>query len=354
MPFTKFSFLQLAKDFIQLFSSDVAVDLGTANTLVYVKGRGIVLDEPSVVAIEAGTGRIKEVGRGAKAMLGRTHEGIKAVRPLKDGVIEDFELTEDMLRTFIQRAIKHNFLIKPRIVVCVPSGITEVGKRAVVDSAEHAGAREVFLIAEPMAAAIGVGMPVNSPSGNMIIDIGGGTTEIVVIALSGIVVYNHVKVAGDEMDFAIIDFLRKRYNIETDYNTAELIKKTIGSAFPLKQELKMVVNGLNLKEGIPRSVEVRSEEIRIALQEPVNAIIDATKRTLEKTPPGHASDIKDRGITLAGGGALLKGLDALLHKETDLTINMADDPLTAIVLGAGKVLDDLEAYEKVLLHSKKE
>ena len=342
MPsFPKFSSL--------LPANEIAVDLGTANTLVYVKGEGIVLNEPSVVAIEKATGKIKGIGLEAKRMLGRTPEGIIAVRPLKDGVIADFDVTEQMLRRFLKTIIdKHFFRMKPRVIVCVPSGITEVERRAVRDSAETAGAKQVLMVAEPMAAAIGVGLPVETPTGNMVIDIGGGTTEIAVIALSGLISDTSIRVGGDELDQAIVQFMRKNYNLLVGDATAETIKMRVGSAAPGGDEREMEVKGRDLVSGIPKTVRVHSSEIREALQEPIQQIVDAVRRSLEVTPPELASDIVDRGIIMTGGGALIRGLDQLLHQETGLPIHVDEDPLTCVVRGAGRILDDYEKYRSVL------
>ena len=336
------------------FSTDVAMDLGTANTLVFVKGRGIVLNEPSVVAIERATGKVRAVGHEAKLMLGRTPDEISAVRPLKDGVIADFEVTEHLLREFIQRVQKHKFLVRPRIIICVPSGITEVEKRAVVDSAVRAGAREVLLVPEPIAAAIGGGLPVDTPTGNMVVDIGGGTTEIAVIALNGIVTKMSIRVGGDEMDDAIMNYAKKAYNMLIGEQTAERIKIEIGSAFPLPEEMEMEIKGRDLVRGIPRTLRVSSVEIREALQEPVGSIVNALRESLERTPPELAADIVDRGIFMTGGGALLRGLDLLLREVTNLNIRVAQDPLTCVVLGAGKLLEHLEDFDKVILSGHKD
>ena len=329
--------------------NDVAIDLGTANTLVHVKGQGIVLNEPSVVAVDNQTRKVVAVGSDAKSMLGKTPDHITAVRPLKDGVIADFQITEIMLKEFIRKAQTKRRFVKPRIVICVPSGITEVEKRAVRDSAEHAGAREVFLVAEPIAAAIGVGLPVNRPSGNMIIDIGGGTTEIAVIALDGIVCDTSIRVGGDEMDEAIVQHIKKTYNLLVGELTAENIKKTIGSAAPLPEELEMEIKGRDLVAGIPKVLRISSVEVREALREPILQIVEALKLALERTPPELAADIVDRGIVMTGGGSLLRELETLLKEETNLPINTVDDPLSCVVLGTGKILDDFEYYQKVLI-----
>ena len=332
-----------------MLSNDVAIDLGTANTVVHVKGLGIVLNEPSVVAVDNQTRKVVAVGNDAKAMLGKTPDHITAVRPMKDGVIADFQVTEIMLREFIRKAQRKRRFVKPRIVICVPSGITEVEKRAVRDSAEHAGAREVFLVAEPIAAAIGVGLPVNRPSGNMIIDIGGGTTEIAVIALDGIVCDTSIRVGGDEMDEAIITHIKKTYNLLVGDLTAENVKKTIGSAAPLPEELEMEIKGRDLVAGIPKTLRISSVEIREALREPIMQIVEALRLALERCPPELSADIVDRGIVMTGGGSLLRELETLLKEETNLPINTVDDPLSCVVLGTGKILDDIEYYEKVLM-----
>lgn len=324
-----------------LFSNDLAIDLGTANTLIYIKGKGIVGSEPSVVAVSTdprGGRRILAVGREAKEMLGRTPGYIKAIRPMKDGVIADFEITEAMLRYFIQRAHNRRTLVAPRIVICIPFGITEVERRAVKEAAESAGAREVYLIEEPMAAAIGAGLPITEPSGNMIVDIGGGTTEVAVISLGGIVYSQSVRVGGDKMDEAIIQHMKRRYNLLIGERTAEIIKCTIGNAYPSAETLTMDVKGRDLVAGLPKTVEVNADEIRDALQEPVNAIVQAVRNALEKTPPELSADIVDKGIMLAGGGALLKNLDLLIREETGLPVMICDDPLSAVVMGSGKTL----------------
>ena len=335
-------------------TNDVAIDLGTANTLVYVKGNGIVLNEPSVVAVDNQTRKVVAVGSDAKAMLGKTPDNITAVRPLKDGVIADFQITEIMLKEFIHKAQQKRRFVKPRIIICVPSGITEVEKRAVRDSAEHAGAREVYLVAEPIAAAIGVGLPVNRPSGNMVIDIGGGTTEIAVIALDGIVCDTSIRVGGDEMDEAIVQHIKKTYNLLVGELTAENIKKTIGSAAPLPEELEMEIKGRDLVAGIPKVLRISSVEVREALREPVLQIVEALKLALERTPPELAADIVDRGIVMTGGGSLLRELETLLKEETNLPINTVDDPLSCVVLGTGKILDDFDHYVKVLIAAERD
>lgn len=329
--------------------NDIAVDLGTANTLIYVKGEGIVLNEPSVVAMVKGSRRIMGIGLEAKRMLGRTPEGIEAVRPMKDGVIADVDVVEMMLRHFLKQVTaKRIFRIKPRVVVGVPSGITELERRAVRSSAMAAGAKAVYMVAEPMAAAIGVGLPVDTPTGNMVIDIGGGTTEIAVIALSGIVSNTSIRVGGDELDTSIVTFLRKNYNLLIGEPTAEAIKIQIGSAFNLGEEREMDVKGRDLVSGIPKTVTVHSQEIRECIQEPIQAIVEAVRRALEITPPELASDIVDRGIVMTGGVAQIRGLDRLLAHETNLPIHVDGEPLTCVVRGAGRILDDMRKYRSVL------
>ncbi|SYZ74295.1 cell wall structural complex MreBCD, actin-like component MreB [Candidatus Zixiibacteriota bacterium] len=340
--------------FFDFISSDVGIDLGTANTLVFVRGQGIVLNEPSVVAIERATGKVLAVGSAAKEMLGRTPGEIAAIRPLKDGVIADFEMSERLLSDFIRRVVKHRYLMKPRIVISVPSGITEVEKRAVRDSAENAGAREVFLLQEPMAAAIGVGLPVDQPSGIMVIDIGGGTSEIAVIALNGIVNNISVRIAGDEMNDAIVMYLKKNYNLLIGELTAEEIKIKIGSAFPMEKELSMEIKGRDLVAGVPKNLRLSSVQVREALVEPIERIVEAVRQSLERTPPELASDILDRGIILTGGGALLRCLDKRLRQETNLPVNVAEDPLTCVVRGTGKVLENMPQYAKVLIKSRRD
>ncbi|WP_436604551.1 rod shape-determining protein [Sorangium sp. So ce1036] len=335
-----------------LFSNDLAIDLGTATTLIYVKGKGIVSCEPSVVAVQRdarGGKKVLAVGREAKEMLGRTPGNIQAVRPLRDGVIADFEITEAMLRFFIARAHNRRTLVKPRIIICVPFGITEVEKRAVKESAEGAGAREVYLIEEPMAAAIGAGLPITEPSGNMVVDIGGGTTEVAVISLAGIVYSQSVRVGGDKMDESIIAYMKRKYNMAIGEQTAERIKITVGNAYPLEQQLTMEVKGRDMVAGIPKTVIVNSDEIRDSLSEPTNAIVDTVLIALERTPPELAADIVDKGIVLTGGGSLLKNLDVLLREETGLPVMVCDDPISAVVLGSGKALDHLELLKEVTI-----
>lgn len=333
------------KNLLGLFSNDIGIDLGTANTLVYVKDRGIVLREPSVVAVQAGTKRILAVGDEAKRMLGRTPGNIVAIRPMKAGVIADFEITEAMLRYFIRKAHGRRRIIPPpRIIIAVPSDITEVEKRAVKDSAMRAGARDVMLIEEPMAAAIGVGLPVHEPSGNMIVDIGGGTTEVALISLAGVVFSRSVRVGGDEMDECIVQYMKRVYNLMIGERTAEHIKITMGSAYPTGAESTLEVKGRDLVAGLPKTLTITSEEIREALQEPISSIIDAIKITLERCPPELAADLVDRGMVLAGGGALLKGVDKLIAEQTGLPVHIADDPLSAVAEGTGVVLNELNYF----------
>lgn len=335
-----------------IFSTDLAIDLGTANTLVYVKGKGIVASEPSVVAVRKdaeGGGRILAVGKEAQRMLGRTPGSIVATRPIKEGVIADFDICEAMLRYFIQKVHNRRKLVRPRVIVGVPSGITQVEKRAVRESAESAGAREVYLIEEPMAASIGAGLPVTEPSGNMIVDIGGGTTEVAVISLAGVVYSQSVRVAGDNLDEAIAQYVKRKYNLLIGERTAEQVKITIGTAYPDPDgdDSSMEVKGRDLVAGIPKTVTVRASEIRDSLREPINAIVQAVRIALEKTPPELAADIVDKGIVLAGGGALLRNLDVLLREETGLPIMVADDPLSCVAQGAGMALDEIELLREV-------
>jgi rod shape-determining protein MreB and related proteins len=337
---------------IGCLSNDLAIDLGTANTLVYVKGKGIVLSEPSVVAVRKNGGdrsRVLAVGREAKMMLGRTPGNIVAIRPMKDGVIADFEITESMLRHFIQKVHNRRSLIRPRIIICVPSGITPVEKRAVRESAESAGAREVYLIEEPVAAAIGAGLPITEPICNMVVDIGGGTSEVAVISLAGIVYCRSVRMGGDKMDEAILQYVKRTHNLLIGERTAEIIKTTIGNAYPGECE-SMDVKGRDQFAGIPKIININSDEVRIAIQEQIDSIVAAVKTALEQTPPELAADIVDRGIYLTGGGALLKGLDELLKQETGLPIKIADDPLAAVALGAGLALDNLEILREVMVY----
>jgi len=337
-----------------LFSNDMGIDLGTATTLVFVKGEGVVLCEPSVVAIERGTSHVLAVGDEAKRMLGRTPGNIIAIRPMKDGVISDFEITEAMLRYFIKKVHHRKVLVRPRIVIAIPSGITEVEKRAVKDSAERAGAREVFLIEEPIAAAIGVGLPIQEPIGNMIIDVGGGTTEIAVISLAGTVFSKSIRIGGDEMNEAIVEYLKKTYNLMVGERTSEDIKIKIGSAYPLEEEMSMEVKGRDLVAGLPKTVTITSEEIRESLQEPLRAILEVTKISLERTPPELAADLIDHGIVMAGGGSLLRGLDKLISEETGLPVHITDDPVSAVVNGTGVVLSEIQYLKKVTVPVKTE
>lgn len=336
------------------FSNDLAIDLGTANTLIYVKGEGIVCNEPSVVAVQKdsrGSRRVLAIGSEAKKMLGRTPGSIVAIRPLKDGVIADFEITENMLRYFIQKIHSGKTLVRPRprIVICVPFGITAVEKRAVRESAESAGAREVYLIEEPMAAAIGAGLPITEPTGNMIVDIGGGTTEVAVISLSGIVYCNSVRIAGDKIDEAIIQYVKRKYNLLIGERTAEYVKISIGSAYPVlnEQELYLEIKGRDLVGGIPKTLEISSKDIREAIAEPINAIVDSVRLALERTPPELAADIVEKGIVLSGGGAMLKNLDLIIKEVTRLPVIVAENPLTAVVEGAGRVLDEMNLLREI-------
>src|SRR6187401_1540106 len=338
------------KKMLDWFSNDLAIDLGTANTLVYAKDRGIIVNEPSVVAVHQGfrgEQKVLAVGKEAKEMLGRTPGSIRAIRPMKDGVIADFEVTQAMLRYFIQKSLSGSKFVKPRIIICIPFGITQVEKRAVKESAEQAGAREVYLIEEPMAAAIGVGLSVQEAAGNMIVDIGGGTTEVAIISLSGIVYSRSVRVAGDELDEAIINYMKRAYNLMIGERTAEEIKLRIGSAYPLGKETTMEVKGRDMVAGLPKTITITSQEVREAMLEPLNTIIDAVRTTLERCPPELSADLVDRGIMLAGGGALLRGLDKLLQEETALPVHVAEDPLSAVAEGAGRVLSEIEFLRKV-------
>ncbi len=334
------------------FSNDMAIDLGTANTLVYLKGKGIVFREPSVVAVQKnsrGEKNVVAVGRAAKDMLGKTPGSIIAIRPMKDGVIADFEITEEMLRYFIVRAHNRKTFVRPRVIIGVPSGITPVEKRAVRESAESAGAREIYLIEEPMAAAIGADLPIKDATGNMIVDIGGGTTEVAVISLSGTVTSQSIRVAGDKMDEALVQYVKRKYSLLIGDRTAEVIKITIGTAYPDEDSESMEVKGRDMVTGIPKTLEISAEEVREAMVEPINTIVETVRITLEKTPPELAADIVDKGIVLVGGGALLKNLDVLLREVTGVPITIADDPLSAVVMGAGRVLDDIELLKNATI-----
>ncbi len=331
-----------------LFSNDIAIDLGTATTLVYVRGEGIVLSEPSVVAVDRGTNRVRSVGAEAKLMLGRTPDNIVAIRPMRDGVIADFEITESMIRHFIRKVHNSRRMSRPRMIIGIPSGITEVERRAVRESAERAGAREVYLITEPMAAAIGAGLPIQEPAGNMVVDVGGGTTEVAVISLGGIVVFKSSRTAGDELDNAIIQHIKREYSMFIGERTAEEIKIKLGSAFLMEEEETMEVKGQDLVAGLPKTMTITSEEIRKALEEPVSEIIASIRQTLENTPPELAADIVDRGMVLTGGGALLRGLDRLVSEETKLPVIIAERPIDCVVLGAGKALEELDILREVL------
>ena len=338
-----------------MFSNDLAIDLGTANTLVFVKGKGIVVSEPSVVAVKtgaAGQRKVLAVGMDAKEMLGRTPGSIVAIRPMKDGVIADFDHTEEMLRYFIRKVHNRKNLVRPRIVICVPSGITQVEKRAVRESAESAGAREVYLVEEPMAAAIGAGLPITEASGNMIVDIGGGTTEVAVISLAGVVYAESVRVGGDKLDEAIIQYMKRKYNLLIGERTAEAVKIGIGSAYSTGDDtVNMDIKGRDLVSGVPKTMEINSDEIRESMMETINTIIEAVRISLERTPPELAADIVDKGIVLAGGGAYLKNLDILLRQETGLPVVVAEDPLSCVVLGCGAILDQLDLLKQIAISS---
>ncbi|MCL2035950.1 MAG: rod shape-determining protein [Oscillospiraceae bacterium] len=332
-----------------MFAKDIGIDLGTANTLVYMRGKGIIIREPSVVAVEIKTDRVRYVGQEAKDVIGRTPGSIAAVRPLKDGVIADFDMTTSMLEAFIKKAVKNRAFAKLRVIICIPSGITAVERRAVKESAQRAGAKRVFIIEEPMAAAIGAGLPVEEPAGSMIVDIGGGTTEVAVISLGGIVTSKSVRVAGDEFDSSIANYIKKKYNLLIGERTAENIKMNIGSAYPFEsEELQMDIKGRNLLNGLPENILITSVEIREALADPLSHVIEAIKATLEKTPPELAADIIDQGIMLAGGGALLKGLDKLIHSETGMPVKIAERPIDCVADGTGKVLENIDKLGEVL------
>jgi rod shape-determining protein MreB len=335
------------------FSRDMGIDLGTANTLVHVKGKGIVLREPSVVAIQRDTGEVLAVGEEAKQMIGRTPGNIVAIRPLKDGVIADFDVTQAMLKYFIRKSIDTRSFIRPRVIVGVPSGVTEVEKRAVIDATIQAGAREAYLIEEPMAAAIGAGLPVHEPTGNMVVDIGGGTTEVAVISLGGIVTSRSIRIGGDEMDEAIIQYIKRTYNLMIGERTAEEIKITIGSAIAPKVDETLDIRGRDLVTGLPKTLTIKAHEVQRALSEPVAGILEAVKITLEKTPPELASDIMDRGIVMTGGGSLLRGLDELLFKETGMPVHIAEDALSCVAIGTGRALESLDLLKRVLMSPKK-
>lgn len=335
------------------FAKDIGIDLGTANTLVHVKGKGIIIREPSVVAINKRNNEILAVGDSAKEMIGRTPGNIVAIRPMKDGVIADFDVTQSMLKYFIKKAMTGGMFNKPRVVICVPSGVTEVEKRAVEEATYQAGAKEVYLIEEPMAAAIGANLPVEEPSGSMVVDIGGGTSEVAVISLGGIVTSKSLRVAGDELDEYIVNYVKKDYNLMIGERTAEEIKMTIGAAYPKPKDEKMEIRGRDLISGLPKNITISSSEIMEALKEPVNSIVDAIKYTLEKTPPELAADIMDRGIMLTGGGALLSGLDRLIKEETGMPVAIAENPLDCVAMGSGKALDEIETLKKVLISPKK-
>jgi rod shape-determining protein MreB len=336
-----------------IFSRDIGIDLGTANTLVHLKGKGIVVREPSVVAINKKSNDILAVGDAAKEMIGRTPGNIIAIRPMKDGVIADFDITQAMLKYFIKKAFSKGLIGKPRVVICVPSGVTEVEKRAVEEASLAAGAKEAYLIEEPMAAAIGANLPVEEPSGSMVVDIGGGTSEVAVISLGGIVTSKSLRIAGDELDESIVHYVKKEYNLMIGERTAEEIKMTIGAAYPRPKEESMEIRGRDLISGLPKNIVITSTEVADALKEPINSIVDSIKYTLEKTPPELAADIMDRGIMLTGGGALLSGLDRLIKEETGMPVSIADNPLDCVAMGSGKVLEEIETLKKVLISPKR-
>ncbi len=330
------------------FSRNLGIDLGTANTLIFMKGKGIIIREPSVVAVDTRTNSVKSVGREAKSVIGRTPGSITAVRPLKDGVIADFDITTAMLQKFIQKAINKKTIFKPKIIICIPSGVTAVEKRAVKEATEQAGAKKVYIIEEPMAAAIGASLPVAEPTGNMVVDIGGGTSEVAVISLGGIVAAQSVRVGGDEFDADIINYIKKKYNLLIGESSAENVKIQIGSAYPFEVEEYMNIRGRNLLNGLPENIEISSSEIREALKESIESILDAIHMTLEKTPPELAADIIEQGITLTGGGALLRGLDKLVNSKTKMPVNIADDPLDCVAKGTGKVLENIDKLQDIL------
>ena len=332
---------------------DMAVDLGTANTLVYVRGKGVVLDEPSVVAMNTTTGEVLAVGHEAKRMIGRTPEAIEAIRPLKDGVIADFDATEQMLRHFIAQVHRRRYFAKPRMVICVPSGITAVEQRAVKEAAYSAGARRVYVVEEPMAAAIGAGLPVHEATGNMVVDVGGGTTEVAVISLGGIVTSRSIRTAGDDLDQAIVSWMKKKHSLMLGERTAEEVKISLGSAFPLAQEVEAEIRGRDMVSGLPRTVTVSTRDVRNALEEQVSDIIDAVRLTLDQTPPELAGDIMDRGIVLTGGGALIRGLDERLRHETGMPVHVAENPLESVAFGAGRCVEEFEALQQVLVSEQR-
>ncbi|MEW5911915.1 MAG: rod shape-determining protein [Thermodesulfobacteriota bacterium] len=338
------------RSLLGMLSKDLAMDLGTANTLIYVKGKGIVLNEPSVVAMNLQTGRPLAVGHQAKQYLGRTNPQIMASRPLKDGVIADFDMTRIMIKEFINQVRKETGFLKPRMLIGVPSGVTQVEKRAVIESAEQAGARDIYLIEEPMAAAIGAGLPIDQPQGCMVVDIGGGTTEVAVISLFSTAYSESVRVAGDEATESIMRYIQRKYQVQIGENTAEQVKIAIGSAYPLEQPLSMDVSGKDLVEGIPRTITITDEEVRQAMSEPVGVILESVKRAFDKTPPQLTADVAEQGLMLAGGGALIRGLDRLLSREMDLRVNIADDPLTSVVMGAGIALQNIKTYKQVFVN----
>lgn len=334
--------------FTSMFSKDIGIDLGTANTLIFMKGKGIIMREPSVVAVDIRSDKVKFIGQEAKDVIGRTPGSIVAVRPLKDGVIADFDITSSMLRMFIKRVFNNSVFARPRVIVCIPSGVTAVERRAVREATMQAGARQVFIIEEPMAAAIGAGLPVVEATGSMVVDIGGGTSEVAVISLGGIVAARSVRVGGDEFDSAIIQYVKRKYNLLIGDRTAESIKITIGSAFPYENEEPMEIKGRNLGDGLPKNISITPEEIRMALADPLASVLDAVRTTLERTPPELSADIIDHGITLTGGGALLKNLDKLISQETGMPVCIAENPLDCVALGTGKMLDNMDLFKEVL------
>jgi len=349
----KFEVVMGGEKVMGFLARDIGIDLGTANTLVHVKGKGIVVREPSVVAVNQRTGDILAVGDAAKSMIGRTPGNIVAIRPMKDGVIADFDITQSMLKYFIKRAMSKGFFSKPRVVICVPSGVTEVEKRAVEEATLSAGAKEAYLIEEPMAAAIGANLPVEEPSGSMVVDIGGGTSEVAVISLGGIVTSKSLRIAGDELDEAIVHYIKKEYNLMIGERTAEEIKVNIGAAYLKPKDESLEIRGRDLITGLPKNIKITSSEITEAIKEPINSIVDSIKYTLEKTPPELAADIMDRGITLTGGGALLSGLDRLIREETGMPVSIAENPLDCVAMGSGKVLEEIETLRKVLITPKR-